>query len=356
MNQSFFQFREKIYKVERGTNMGNPLSPMIAEFFMSALEIGLKKNNLLPRVWHRYVDDVFAIVHEENIENVLNVLNSQFDSIKFTHEIANDGRLAFLDLEIQCVRGRIEFGVFHKPTTTKRTITSDSNCPIQHKLAAYHCMIHRLCRLPLSIGSYKKEYDFICETARVNGYNVKIIDDLIKKHSRKIKNSNATTFFTQNVETSKRVSFNFEPSITNKLKQKFSEYGMQIVYRNDRKMSNLLGSTKDKTPPLNKCGVYVFECSECKRKYYGQTKRDLETRIGEHFQCIRLNYPNKSAIASHVLIDEHAHINKTDFKLLKQVNDSRRLDAYEAYHIQRDENALNLDQGNITSCLFGLIN
>lgn len=58
MRHNYFQFREKICMVEFGTNMGNPLSPIIADLFMSALEVNLKKQNLLPQVWLRYVDDV----------------------------------------------------------------------------------------------------------------------------------------------------------------------------------------------------------------------------------------------------------------------------------------------------------
>ena len=66
--------------------------------------------------------------------------------------------------------------------------------------------------------------------------------------------------------------------------------------------------------------------------------------------CVRLNQPNKSAIATHILIDGHENISK-DIKLLKQVNDERQLDAYEAYFIQKDNNALNLDSGNVQSSL-----
>ena len=62
MNQNYFQFRDSYYKIEHGTTMGNPLSPFIAECFMSVFEIELKKQNLLPRIWHRYVDDIFAVV------------------------------------------------------------------------------------------------------------------------------------------------------------------------------------------------------------------------------------------------------------------------------------------------------
>lgn len=42
MHQSFFQFRDRMYKVKFGTNMGNPLSPLIAECLMASFEISLR--------------------------------------------------------------------------------------------------------------------------------------------------------------------------------------------------------------------------------------------------------------------------------------------------------------------------
>lgn len=356
MKQSYFQFREDIYKVEFGTNMGHPLSPLIAELFMSAFEMDLKSCGLLPRVWHRYVDDVFAIVEKNEIQNVLTMLNSKYNSIKFTFETEIDGKLPFLDLLLQRTNNKIEIGVYHKPTTTMRTITSDSHCHIQHKLAAYHCMVYRLCRLPLSIANYMKEHAYIHETARVNGYGSQIVDKLIYKHARKVNNSNLTTLFSQvEREQRQRVAMNFVPEITNRLKTKFNEYEMDIVYRNDNKISNLLGSTKNKKPPLSKSGVYVYECDECQRKYYGQTKRSIECRFKEHCACIRLNHPYKSAIAAHALVDGHENVSIQNLKLLKQVRDDRRLDVYEAIYIQSDANTLNQDRGNVESNLFALI-
>lgn len=44
-----------------------------------------------------------------------------------------------------------------------------------------------------------------------------------------------------------------------------------------------------------------------------------------------------------------------DVKLLKRVNDERRLDAYECVFIHKTENTVNLDNGNIESELFSLI-
>lgn len=58
MNQSQFQFRYKFYKLKDGTCMGNQLSCFVANVFMCFFENEL--GNLLPHVWLRYVDDVFA--------------------------------------------------------------------------------------------------------------------------------------------------------------------------------------------------------------------------------------------------------------------------------------------------------
>lgn len=56
-------------------------------------------------------DGVFAIVKIYDIERILDVLNSQFDTIKFTCELENEGKLEFVDLEIQRNANKIEFGV-----------------------------------------------------------------------------------------------------------------------------------------------------------------------------------------------------------------------------------------------------
>ncbi|XP_055308425.1 uncharacterized protein LOC129572488 [Sitodiplosis mosellana] len=352
MDHNYFQFREKFYKVEKGTNMGNPISPLISEVFMSAFETKLKSENLLPRIWWRYVDDVFAIVQKDEVEMMLNVLNSRFESINFTVEKESDGKLAFLDLELSRVNDKIRIGVYHKETSTKRAIPNTSHCAIQHKLAGFHSMIHRLCRLPLSVADYKKEYDHIKQIAKVNGYDENLVDTIVYKHSEKVRKSNLSTLFSQKEENEhKRVSVSFVPSITNKLKSKFKEFHMQFVYKSGNKLSNLLGSTKDKTPFLKKSGVYSVKCGVCNRVYYGQTKRSVEVRVGEHCRCIKNNTPSKSAVALHALINEHYDIGIDNVSLEKQINDERRLDAYEYYYIKRDPNALNLDEGNITSSL-----
>lgn len=357
MRHSYFQFRDKFYVVEKGTNMGNPLSPMISEFFMSHFEIELKELNLLPRIWYRYVDDVCAIVKKNRIEETLNVLNNRFETIRFTHETEIDNKLPFLDLEMQKQSdGSLQFAIYRKPTSTLRTITSDSNCSIKHKHAAFHSMVHRLCHINLSVSNYMREYKIIKEIARVNGYDDKLIDDLIVKHTRKKKNDNLTTLLSQNRSLSEkniRVALSYVPEITGKIKNIFHSYKMDIVHTNQNKLSNLLGTTKDKTADLQKSGIYKIECGDCDEIYIGQTKRKIEQRIKEHKYSIRCNHAYSSAYAAHVL--ENNHFSECSVSLVHTINDYRQLDAYESYEILRDDNVMNLDNGNIESPLIAYL-
>lgn len=361
MEQNFFQFRNKFYKVEKGTNMGNPLSPLISELFMSAFEIHLQNMGLLPRVWCRYVDDVFAIVKKDQVEEILNNLNNQFTSIKFTLEKEVEGKLCFLDLQLnKTMKNKIEVSVYHKPTSTLRFITKDSHCPNEQKKAAFHSLIHRLCKLPLSPKNYKSEYEYIKKVANMNGYSEILVDRLIFKHSNKIRKSKLSTLFLQNKNNSnqvekKRVSMGFVPEISNKISKKFREHDMQLVFSNNNKLKNLLGSTKDKIDNMKKSGIYTIKCGDCDKIYYGQTKRTIEKRFKEHINYIRTNQHQKSAIATHVLEQNHFNVGLNNLTLKKQVTDDRKLDAYESYFIQNDRNSVNSDNGNINSILFSLV-
>lgn len=357
MKQNFFQFRDVFYQVENGTNMGNPLSPLISDCFMAALERKLEDNHQLPRVWHRYVDDVFAVIERDREQEILNILNSQVPSIKFTCEIEVNNRLSFLDLQVIKKSDRsLEFAVYHKPTSTMRVITSDSFCPFQYKLAAFHSMAYRLCSLPLSIEHFKNEYDYMKTVAEVNGYSVSMIDKIIQKHAKKIKRLNSTTL-TSSLEKSEktRVSVSYIPEITNKLKRIFNKCNLSIVYKSKNKLSDLLGSTKDKKDSLQKSGIYRIQCNECNAVYIGQTKRAVITRFKEHLKCIKNKQMNKSAFAAHALQNGHLNITTDNVKLIKSVSDERRLDAYECVYIKKEENTVNVDNGNIESVLFSFV-
>jgi hypothetical protein len=69
------------------------------------------------------------------------------------------------------------------------------------------------------------------------------------------------------------------------------------------KLSSLLRLVKDHLR-LRTPGVYRIPC-ECGRVYIGQTGRSVDIRIKEHQRHIRLNHPDKSAVAEHSIDQGH---------------------------------------------------
>ena len=209
--------------------------------------------------------------------------------------------------------------------------------------------------IPLSANNYKNEYDYIKSVANINGYPVSMVDNIIKKHAKKHKKINITTLLNLEINEKRRVAVSYVPQITNAMKSKFNEFDMTLVYKNENKLCNLLGSTKDKKEPLEKSGIYRIKCKDCDAVYIGQTKRSVLKRFKEHFKCIEHNYVRKSAFASHAIFNEHRNVTIDDVQLIKSVSDERRLDAYECVYIRKSENTVNLDNGNIDSILFSLL-
>ncbi|KAJ8982287.1 hypothetical protein NQ317_008016 [Molorchus minor] len=72
-----------------------------------------------PRIWIRYVDDIFAIFDTkvESVDSFISKLNSRFTSVNFTYEIENNGQLPFLDvLVIKNNQNNLEFDIYRKDT------------------------------------------------------------------------------------------------------------------------------------------------------------------------------------------------------------------------------------------------
>jgi hypothetical protein len=355
MEQNELQYNQKFYKLTHGTSMGNPLSCFISNAFIGHLETSLRRNNKLPKIWFRYVDDVFAVTKHTEIEQVLNTLNSQYDTIKFTKELENEKTLSFLDLAITRKNNGIDINIYRKPTNTKRFITNDSHTSRNIKHAAFNSMVYRLCRFPLSIQNYMSELAYIKNIANINGYDERLVTSLVRKHSKAIKKQNLTTLVADR-ENIRRVKCCFEPRITNKLKKYFKKHNMELVFSNNNKLQNIICNTKDKIPNLQKSGIYQIDCGDCERTYIGQTKRTIHTRFKEHIAHIKYNRPTKSAIAAHTLQKGHLNIGVNNLSLLKAVNDKNQLDAWESLYINKYKaKTLNIDEEPIISTLFKTI-
>ena len=354
MNQNFFSFRGKYWKQTFGLSMGSKLSPLLANLFMSDFEDDAQKEKYFPRVWKRYVDDIFAPVKERYLDQTLEMLNSRHSSIKFTVEREENGKLPFLDLLITRKEDRtLKFGIYRKPTSTDRYITSDSNHFGGQKQAAFHSMAHRLYNIPMENAEFAEEKEHIHKAAEVNGYEEGFVNKILQTHRRKRHRRMSTTLQPEREEI-KRVSLPFYPKITNPIKATLKRQGLQVVHKSENTLRDLLCNLKDKVPPDENSGIYRIPCQNCPSVYIGQTRRKDKVRLKEHKAAVDNGKISESSVAAHAISCYHV-INWKEAKLIKNVRKASQLNAWESYFISNSqERLLNEDDPPVTSCLFGL--
>lgn len=194
--QQRFQFNDIIYVQLEGVKIGGALSPWLAEVFMSNMEMRMMRQIWAPRIYHRYVDDVFSVIKKGTTDTILQKLNEQHKNIKFTCENEIDKQLPFLDLMIKREGKSFSFGIYRKPTDSPLTIPNDSHTPMIYKMAAYESMFHRLYSTPITNDSFMHERKYILDTAHLNGYNLDTILGIEKKHKKKKTANNSSNLST----------------------------------------------------------------------------------------------------------------------------------------------------------------
>lgn len=356
MRHSYFTFRQKYYKQLDGTAMGNALAPFLSsDIFLGHLETSAKQQTWFPRVWIRYVDDIFAVVKQESIPSIIQHLNSLYDSIKFTVEVEHNGTLPFLDILVKRNNiNKLLFSVYRKPTHTQRFITSDSNHCRKHKEASFNSMVHRLVNVRMTTEDFSAELAYIKETALINGFSHQLIDRLIRKHRNKKRVTDITTLEVMTEDIARKVAITYHPTCTGKLKNAFKRINKCLVPVAPTKLRNLLCKTKDSCDVINKSGVYSVLCS-CGLKYIGQSSRAIIERWKEHNKNIAKNEETKSSVAHHILNNIEHSITRNNFKMEKCVPNRAKLDAWESLFINENrDNIMNTGEAPINSCLFNL--
>lgn len=184
-------------------------------------------------------------------------------------------------------------------------------------MAALHSMVHRLCKLRLSINSFMNELKKIKEIVKVNGYAMSTVENLVQKNSRKLRKMSLSTFFQYDKKNKilRTANFEFMPPTTNSIRTIYMRLKLfDVIFTTSRKLKQLLSTRDDKRPKLEKSGIYEVTCG-CGDVYLGQSKRQVLIRFKEHVSAIKNNHPEKSAIALHAI--RELHLNIDIFQLIK---------------------------------------
>ena len=121
---TYFQYNGKHYKQLHGTDMGSPVSVVVAEIVIQHMEEGalLACRQTMP-LWLRYVDDTFTTVHKDETDAFHDHHNEQNADIQFTKQIEENGKLPFLDCLVSRDNNELRTTVFRSKTEAYRQIT-----------------------------------------------------------------------------------------------------------------------------------------------------------------------------------------------------------------------------------------
>ena len=95
-----------------------------------------------PRLWKRYVDDVFSIIKKRQTEQLLEHINRVDGNIRFTLEREHGGQLPFLDVKVSREREQLKTTVFRKANNTGQVLN----------FASHHGPLAKKCGCPSTNG------------------------------------------------------------------------------------------------------------------------------------------------------------------------------------------------------------
>ena len=328
--------------------------------YVGNLEMTTKTKEWFPRIWHRYVDNIIAVVKVGEEEKILEQLNKQHESIKFTMEMEQQDSISFLDMRLLRKGSYVEVDIYRKPTDAPLCIPWDSCHHPSHKFAAFESAIHRMLIFPLNDINRKKEMNYVLNMERINGYEERTIWKIYSKHKRKYDLKKETTLEPERKrkkenQTDKGRKINvvlpFNTSTSYKIENILKHHEINVCYENRGTMREIIGKVKEKRPPMQESGIYKISCQDCDSIYVGQTKRRLSTRNDEHRRACTNKETQKSAVAEHMVKNRHK---KGECQLIKTVNKPWRLDAWESLYMDKGgaERLMNTQEAPIKSRLF----
>ena len=338
LHSTIFTFKNVLYRQICWAPMGSCISPVVANIFMEYIERqALASFRKPPKIWIRYVDDIFCIINYSIIDEFLQHINSISLNIQFTVEIEKDRSLPFLDVQItRNANNTLRTTIYQKPTHTNRYLQFDSHHPRHHKIAVAKSLFNRVDTHISNVTDKHIQRGEIKEVLTLNGFPTKF-----SRYKKACKHTSPDSQHSFSAFT----TLPYIQGVSDKIQRVLNSVGVKVALKPLLTIGRYLPSLKDPILTSEKsCLIYKIPCNDCEFSYIGQTKRDLKTRILEHQRAIRNQQPEKSALCEHSMIHDH-RIAWQEAQILKTESDySKRLFA-ESWFINKESNILNRNDG-----------
>ena len=376
-------FGTRVFHQIKGTAMGTPMAVNFANLFMSKFETNMlndfyKKYGIRPKLYLRYIDDVFFVWvgDKASLDTFINFCKSYSEMKQMASKITFKARYSsksveFLDMNVKLENNRITTDLFSKPTAKHQYLHRSSfHAPTTIRSLPKTQFI-RLRRLCSHINDYNRHSLEFVNFFSKRGYRK---DTLIKTSDevRKMSRENLLTYNVKQKDSNRVIlPVNWHP--------KFREFGTilhncynamikktpsmskifpappMVAYRKNRTFKDVLTRTKfPKTPPhtyedkskttikhlMNNSGtihndktgisfqieggistekdtVYAVKCTLHNLIYVGQSSYQLNERMNQHRLDSNL-HPEKCALARHFYEHECNFDNNANISILEK--------------------------------------
>ncbi|KAJ8911005.1 hypothetical protein NQ315_011270 [Exocentrus adspersus] len=278
---TYFQLENDFYQQDFGMAMGSSLSPIMSNIFMEHFEETYVKSYInKPKIWWRYVDDVFSIwPHgQDNLTDFLNFLNNIEPTIKFTLELEENNKLPFLDVMISKnteINSNFQTNVYRKKTNTNRYLNFNSNHHLSIKKGVIKSLYDRAKLVSSNVNFFNQEKDHIKNILKENAYPINLVDKAFLQIENPSHNNNQ-----QRQNPVANMTIQYIPGISEKLKKLGNNFNIRTAFKTNNTLRSILTHTK----PINKeqneknC-IYQIPC-QCGKHYIGGNIKNIDWMYG----------------------------------------------------------------------------
>ena len=188
----------------------------------------------------------------------------------------------------------------------------DSFLPTNYKIGMIYTLAYWCFKICSDWTRFHEELNFLKHVFLKNGYPLSFIDKCFKMVINKlvIKHPQVTTVEKKTLILSLPYLGDVSLQTRTKLRKSFKGIlnccKLQIVFKSQRKLTNVFLSKDRVSFDLVSVVVYKYTCGRWNSSYYGETDRHMKVRSGEHIGISLLTFrkvkPSKeSAICDHLL-------------------------------------------------------
>lgn len=345
LTRNDFVFNGEFYLQIKGTAMGKRFAPSYANIFMAWWEEeALDKCPLKPLYYFRYLDDIWGvwIYSLEDFNDFINTLNSHDASIQLKFEI-DPLSIDFLDTTIYKGPGfssdnPLEIKVFFKKTDTHALLYKSSFHPRHTFKGIVKSQLLRFYRICTKENDFWEAVRCLFKALKNRGYSRSFLKMCLKsfKTQKLVHPKTKVPLVTQYSSISLKLNHKFKNNFETFLGGTGTLENHEVIsaYRKNKclkdwlvraKLKSLQDSRKnmenfsslrfiknyDKkkifqltqvfTPQTTNI-VYLIFCLKCEKKYVGETRNSLATRMWQHKYNIKNKKETNTPLVRHFLL------------------------------------------------------